>query len=117
MRSSLWCVCCCWPSFLGGEGEILIICQKSSYETPESLVQPWGHSTAAMNLCQVGILPIASVKKYVFFLLSAIISLKTASVFDKQCIDAHLLICFPTQFFISHFSMSHQKLFKFMLFL
>lgn len=42
----------------------------SSYETLESLVQPWGHSTAAMNLCQVGTLPIASVKNVYFFAFS-----------------------------------------------
>lgn len=56
------------PSFLGGGGEILIICQKPSPETPQTSVQPWGHSTAATNLYQVGTLLIASVKNTYFFL-------------------------------------------------
>lgn len=54
-------------------------------------------------------------KKHAFFLLSAVITLKITSVCDRQCIDSLLLVCFPTQFFISRFSMSHQKPFKFVL--
>lgn len=48
------CSCCC-SGLLGGEGEI-IICQKLSPGPPQPLLQPWGHSTAAMDLCQVGTL-------------------------------------------------------------
>lgn len=52
---------------------------------------------------------IASLKNMWVLLLSATMTLKNTSVFDKPCIDLPLLICFPTLFFISHFSPSHHK--------
>lgn len=63
------------------------------------LVQPWGHSTAAMNLCQVGTLLIASARNMYFFTFSYHQFENCFYIWQ----EVYWLSsgCFPIQFFIS----------------
>lgn len=110
-QQSSGCACCC-SALLGEKGKFSSV--KSYHLNPPAPGSAL-ESFCCCNGCVSGRDSDCICKKHAFFLLSAVITLKIASVCDRQCIDSLLLVCFPTQFFISRFSMSHQKPFKFVL--
>lgn len=108
-EQSLGCACC-WSGLLGEKGKFSSV--KSHHLNPPAPRSALGSFYCCNGFVSGGDSPSL---KNIHFLLSAVITLKITSMCDRQCIDSLLLICFPTQFFISRFSMSHQVPFKFVL--